>query len=110
MSAKATAGLYIAGVVITHIEASEKGVYLIECGLTAFGACSLALTLIVTLLIMYRIISVGGVKRYRGILEIIAESSALYSIAFIIYLPIALHPVLWNPVPFAVLRQCAVRQ
>ncbi|KAK0190109.1 hypothetical protein F5146DRAFT_1054027 [Armillaria mellea] len=43
-----------------------------------------------TLLIVYRILSVGGIKiglrTYRGIVEVIVESAALYSIALIIYI------------------------
>lgn len=50
----------------------------------------LATTLMCTLLIMYRILSVGGIKAglrtYRGVVEVIVESAALYSIALIIYI------------------------
>ncbi len=53
-------------------------------------ALGLATTLMCTLLIVYRILSVGGVKAglrtYRGVVEVIVESAALYSIILIIYI------------------------
>ncbi len=50
--------------------------------LTTFLTC--------TLLIVYRILSVNGIKTglrtYRGIVEVIVESAALYSAALIVYI------------------------
>ncbi len=51
---------------------------------------TLATTLMCTLLIVYRILSVGGIKAglrtYRGVVEVIVESAALYSTILIIYI------------------------
>ncbi|PBK64681.1 hypothetical protein ARMSODRAFT_1022952 [Armillaria solidipes] len=50
----------------------------------------LATTLMCTFLIVYRILSVGGIKAglrtYRGVVEVIVESAALYSTILIIYI------------------------
>ncbi|KAK0473011.1 hypothetical protein IW261DRAFT_1611377 [Armillaria novae-zelandiae] len=55
---------------------------------TIYLSLVLATTLMCTLLIVYRILSVGGIKAgfrtYRGVVEVIVESAALYSIALII--------------------------
>ncbi|PBK88049.1 hypothetical protein ARMGADRAFT_1085025 [Armillaria gallica] len=57
---------------------------------TIYLSLVLATTLMCTLLIVYRILSVGGIKAglrtYRGVVEVIVESAALYSIALIIYI------------------------
>ncbi len=58
-----------------------------------YAAFSLATTLWCTLLIIYRILSVGwensgaggGVRPYWHVIEILVESSALYSVCVIIY-------------------------
>lgn len=60
---------------------------------TMYLSLVLATTLMCTLLIMYRILSVRGIKvglrTYRGVVEVIVESAALYSIALIIYISLA---------------------
>ncbi|PBK88050.1 hypothetical protein ARMGADRAFT_1085026 [Armillaria gallica] len=57
--------------------------------LTMYLSLSLAATLMCTLLIVYRILSVGGVKAglrtYRGVVEVIVESAALSSTMLVIY-------------------------
>ncbi|KAK0449055.1 uncharacterized protein EV420DRAFT_789263 [Desarmillaria tabescens] len=57
---------------------------------TLYLSLILATTLMCTLLIVYRILSVGGIKAglrtYRGVVEVVVESAALYSIALIIYI------------------------
>ncbi|SJL15038.1 uncharacterized protein ARMOST_18520 [Armillaria ostoyae] len=57
---------------------------------TVYLSLGLAATLMCTLLIVYRILSVGGIKAglrtYRGVVEVIVESAALYSIILIIYI------------------------
>lgn len=50
----------------------------------------LATTLMCTLLIVYRILSVRGIKTglrsYHGVVEVVVESAALYSAALIVYM------------------------
>ncbi|KAK0449054.1 uncharacterized protein EV420DRAFT_1647082 [Desarmillaria tabescens] len=57
---------------------------------TMYLSLVLATTLMCTLLIVFRILMVGGVKAglrtYRGVVEVIVESAALYSVALIIYI------------------------
>ncbi len=57
---------------------------------TMYLSLTLATTLMCTLLIVYRILSVGGIKAglrtYRGVVEVIVESAALYSTILIIYI------------------------
>lgn len=57
---------------------------------TLYLSLVLATTLMCTLLIVYRILSVGGIKAglrsYRGVVEVVVESAALYSAALIIYI------------------------
>ncbi|SJL11346.1 uncharacterized protein ARMOST_14749 [Armillaria ostoyae] len=65
-----------------------------ELFLTLYITFVLATTLWCTLLIIYRILTVAGVKRgaggrlrvYRRSIEVLVESSALYSISLIVYL------------------------
>ncbi|PBK62539.1 hypothetical protein ARMSODRAFT_1024740 [Armillaria solidipes] len=47
---------------------------------------TLATTLLCTALIVYRILRVSGVRSYFGILEVLLESSAIYSLSLIVYL------------------------
>ncbi|KAK0231762.1 hypothetical protein EDD85DRAFT_793436 [Armillaria nabsnona] len=58
--------------------------------MSMYLSLSLAATLMCTLLIVYRILSVGGVKAglrtYRGVVEVIVESAALYSTILIIFI------------------------
>lgn len=49
-------------------------------------ALTLATTLLCTALIVYRILRVSGVRSYFGILEVLLESSAIYSLSLIVYL------------------------
>ncbi|KAK0484593.1 hypothetical protein IW261DRAFT_846852 [Armillaria novae-zelandiae] len=53
----------------------------------------LTTTLTCTLLVVYRILAVNGIKTglrtYRGIVEVIVESAALYSTALIVYIAFA---------------------
>ncbi len=53
-------------------------------------SCDLATTILSTLLIIYRIITVShrgmGVQSFRGIIEIIVESALIYSIALLVYI------------------------
>ncbi|KAK0216473.1 hypothetical protein EDD85DRAFT_870584 [Armillaria nabsnona] len=59
---------------------------------TPYSSCVLATTLWCTLLIIYRIVTVaragngagGGLRAYRHVLEVLIESSALYSISLIL--------------------------
>ncbi|KAK0454217.1 uncharacterized protein EV420DRAFT_1749525 [Desarmillaria tabescens] len=59
---------------------------------TPYSSCVLATTLWCTLLIIYQIVTValaageagGGLRAYRHVLEVLIESSALYSIALIL--------------------------
>lgn len=75
-----------------------------------FGSATLSLvtTLLVTLLIIYRIVRLGGGRRYRAVIEIIAESSALYSIAVVIYFAFVLSSTVVDIIPRMVLTQVAV--
>lgn len=73
------------------------------------AALSLVTTVLVTLLIVYRIVRLGGGRRYRAVIGIIAESSALYSVALIIYFAFVLSPTVSDIVPRMVLTQVAVR-
>ncbi|PBK59299.1 hypothetical protein ARMSODRAFT_1027499 [Armillaria solidipes] len=60
-------------------------------GFTLYSSFVLATTLWCTLLIIYRIVSVaragrgGGLRAYRNIIEVLVESSALYSAFLILY-------------------------
>ncbi len=62
--------------------------------LTLYPAFILATTLWCTLLIIYRILTIAGVKHgaggqlrlYHRCIEVLVESSALYSISLIVYL------------------------
>ncbi len=53
-------------------------------------SCILATTLLCTLLIIYRIITVSyrgmGIQSFRGIIEIIVESALIYSIVLLVYI------------------------
>lgn len=49
-------------------------------------AMTLATTLLCTALIVYRILRVSGVHSYRGVLVVLIESSALYSLSLIVNL------------------------
>ncbi|KAK0465817.1 hypothetical protein IW261DRAFT_1574655 [Armillaria novae-zelandiae] len=56
-----------------------------------YVSCTLATTLLCTLLIVYRILTVGGTKHggagvqaYRGVVEVIIESASLYTVSLII--------------------------
>ncbi len=53
-------------------------------------SCNLATTILCTLLIIYRIITVShrgmGIQSFRGIIEIIVESALIYSIALLVYI------------------------
>ncbi|KAK0439116.1 hypothetical protein EV421DRAFT_1906128 [Armillaria borealis] len=56
-----------------------------------YVSCTLATTLLCTLLIVYRILTVGGAKHggagtqaYRGVVEVIIESASLYTVSLII--------------------------
>lgn len=69
---------------------------------------SLATTLLVTLMIIYRIVSLGGARRYHSTIAVIVESSALYSTALIIYIPFVLSLKFSDRIPNAVLAQVAV--
>ncbi len=59
---------------------------------TPYSSCVLATTLWCTLLIIYRIVTVaragdgagGGLRAYRHVLEVLIESSALYSVSLIL--------------------------
>ncbi|KAK0216475.1 hypothetical protein EDD85DRAFT_1029821 [Armillaria nabsnona] len=59
---------------------------------TPYSSCILATTLWCTLLIIYRIVTVaragdgagGGLRAYRHVLEVLIESSALYSVSLIL--------------------------
>ncbi|KAK0431791.1 hypothetical protein EV421DRAFT_2041037 [Armillaria borealis] len=57
---------------------------------TVYLSLGLAATLMCTLLIVYRILSVGGIKAglrtHWGVVEVIVESAALYSTILIIYI------------------------
>ncbi|KAK0231759.1 hypothetical protein EDD85DRAFT_956569 [Armillaria nabsnona] len=57
---------------------------------TLYLSLVLTTTLMNTMLIVYRISSVGGIKgglrSYRGVVEVVVESAALYSAALIIYI------------------------
>lgn len=58
---------------------------------TVYIAMVLATTLLCTVLIVYRIVSVGGaqyasgIRTYRGAIEVLVESAALFSVSLIIY-------------------------
>ncbi len=58
-------------------------------GFTLYSTFVLATTLWCTLLIIYRIVSVaragGGLRAYRHIIEVLVESSAVYSAFLILY-------------------------
>ncbi len=58
---------------------------------------TLATTLLCTVLIVYRIVSVGGaqyasgIRTYRGAIEVVVESAALFSVSLIIYVALVAH-------------------
>lgn len=59
-------------------------------GFTLYSSFVLATTLWCTLLIIYRIASVaagrgGGLRAYHNVIEVLVESSALYSVFLILY-------------------------
>ncbi|KAK0209250.1 hypothetical protein DFS33DRAFT_1272286 [Desarmillaria ectypa] len=64
-----------------------------------YSSFSLGATLLCTLLIVYRIVTVaragaeagGGLRAYRHIIEVLVESSALYSISLILYVAFNAH-------------------
>ncbi|KAK0483758.1 hypothetical protein IW261DRAFT_978524 [Armillaria novae-zelandiae] len=62
---------------------------------TVYIAMALATTLLCTVLIVYRIVSVGGaqyasgIRTYRGAIEVVVESAALFSISLVIYVVLA---------------------
>ncbi|SJL18460.1 uncharacterized protein ARMOST_22049 [Armillaria ostoyae] len=70
-----------------------------EIFLTLYISFILATTLWCTILIIYRILTVTGVKRraggrlrvYRHFIEVLVESSALYSISLIVFLTFSVH-------------------
>ncbi|KAK0209254.1 hypothetical protein DFS33DRAFT_1451951 [Desarmillaria ectypa] len=68
-------------------------------GYELYSSFSLGATLLCTLLIVYRIVTVaqagaeagGGLRAYRHIIEVLVESSALYSIFLILYVVFLAH-------------------
>ncbi|KAK0471770.1 hypothetical protein IW261DRAFT_1313926, partial [Armillaria novae-zelandiae] len=58
--------------------------------ITAYISLILTTTILCTLLIIYRIITVShagmGIRTFRGIIEIIVESAFIYSIALLVYI------------------------
>ncbi|KAK0210885.1 hypothetical protein DFS33DRAFT_1378862 [Desarmillaria ectypa] len=64
---------------------------------TVYIAMALATTLLCTILIVYRIVSVGGaryasgIRTYRGAIEVVVESAALFSVSLIIYVALVAH-------------------
>ncbi len=72
-----------------HVSESVEPVDYIDWT-TIYLSLLLATTLMCTLLIVYRILSVGGIKAglrtYRGVIEVTVESAALFSAALIIYI------------------------
>ncbi|KAK0226895.1 hypothetical protein EDD85DRAFT_958679 [Armillaria nabsnona] len=58
-------------------------------------SCIMATTLLCTLLIIYRIITVShrgmGIQSFRSIIEIIVESALIYSIALLVYIILVAH-------------------
>ncbi|SJL00529.1 uncharacterized protein ARMOST_03842 [Armillaria ostoyae] len=64
---------------------------------TVYVAVALATTLLCTVLILYRIVSVGGaqyasgIRTYRGTIEVVVESAALFSVSLSIYVALAAH-------------------
>ncbi|PBK81483.1 hypothetical protein ARMGADRAFT_1171383 [Armillaria gallica] len=79
------------------INAPEAAIFPIL--LTLYISFILATTLWCTLLIIYRILTIAGVKRgadgrlnvYHHFVEVLVESSALYSISLILYLALSIH-------------------
>ncbi len=76
-----------------HIQFTD-GIDFNVYNLTLYAAFNLATTLCCTLLIIYRILSVGransgaggGLRAYRHVIKVLVESSALYSICTIMYM------------------------
>ncbi|KAK0196981.1 hypothetical protein F5146DRAFT_1013617 [Armillaria mellea] len=64
---------------------------------TVYIAMALATTLLCTVLIVYRIVSVSGaeyasgIRTYRGAIEVVVESAALFSVSLIIYVALVAH-------------------
>ncbi|KAK0240007.1 hypothetical protein EDD85DRAFT_470865 [Armillaria nabsnona] len=64
---------------------------------TVYIAMALTTTLLCTVLIVYRIVSVGGaqyasgIRTYRGAIEVVVESAALFSVSLIIYVALVAH-------------------
>lgn len=74
----------------------------------ANAALALSTTGLVTLLIVFRVVSMGSLRRYRGIVEVIVESAAVYSAALIVFIRFVLSPTLWAIIPEMILSQLAV--
>jgi hypothetical protein len=73
---------------------------------TAIYSLTLATTVLATSLIIFRIVRMGqtsGISRYRKVVELVIESSALYSLSVIFVLPFsveAVDPVRGYPLKF----------
>ncbi|KAK0471756.1 hypothetical protein IW261DRAFT_1571634 [Armillaria novae-zelandiae] len=63
---------------------------IVHSWITAYISLILTTTILCTLLIIYRIITVShagmGIRTFRGIIEIIVESAFIYSIALLVYI------------------------
>lgn len=62
--------------------------------LIVYYSVTVATNLLTTFLIIFRILSVGGIKTmrtYRGIIEVLVESAFLYSATYAVYLASAVH-------------------
>ncbi len=76
---------------------------------------TLATTLLCTLLIIYRIVTVAGGKHgaglrsYRGVVEVIVESAALYSISTIVYMAFVARDELTGAYPNVITASIKVR-
>ncbi len=76
--------------IIATFKISTTAVTAYPLGFALYSAFILATTLWCTLLIIYRIVAVArrvsdGLRTYRHVIEIMVESSALYSLTLILY-------------------------
>ncbi|PBK90779.1 hypothetical protein ARMGADRAFT_1064423 [Armillaria gallica] len=80
----------IAGTLFKGIDTHRTGLFSPAPLDVLYASCMLASTLWCTSLIIYRVVTVaragGGLKDYRHVLEVLVESSALWSMSLIVYI------------------------
>ncbi len=94
-----TQPFYVVSSAMYIYSVTSPGVIPMEVSLMLYISFVLATTLYCTMLIIYRIVAVAGVRHgpvgqlgvFRHFIEVLVESSALYSISLILYLAFTIH-------------------